>query len=72
MPRRRPDPERALARKAKRAGISKAEYLTKREAVTNAAARLQSWRPSERAAALAELDEIANEIWGDDAAQNRP
>lgn len=61
-PRRR-DPQKALARRAKRAGISKADYLRARRAVVNKAAARDGWRPSERAATLSNIELIAEEVW---------
>lgn len=56
--------EKALAKRAKAAKISKQEFLDIRTRVTNKAADDDGWRPSERAATLADIQMAADEVWG--------
>lgn len=58
--RRHNDPELALARKAKRAGFTKSDYIDKRTKTTMHAAKVGEWRRSELAAALADIHEAAD------------
>lgn len=60
----RRDPEVTIARKAKKAGIDKAKYLSLRTSAIQTSAKKQGWRPSELAASVADIDRIADEVWG--------
>lgn len=59
----RVDPELALARKAKRLGMSKREFINRRTSSIEESAKEHRWRLSETAATIANLHEIANDVW---------
>lgn len=62
-PEKRINPELKLARKAKRLGMTKREFLQRREESIQDAAKQGNWRLSETAATIADLHEIANDVW---------
>jgi hypothetical protein len=60
---RRRDPEAAIARKAKRAGITKAKYLELRSDAMRRSAISQGWSRVELALSLADIEQIAARVW---------
>jgi hypothetical protein len=56
--------ELAKARKAKRAGIGRAEYAAIREEAIRRSSLAGGWRPSERAMAMADVTMAAEAVCG--------
>lgn len=59
------DAEKGLMRRAKKAGITKAEACAARQLVLTTQARREGWRPSELAMSLADVFEAADDVWNE-------
>ena len=58
------DPERALARRAKDAGMWRTEYLVTRINAVHEQAKLGGWSHDRLAQAVDDIEQLANEMWG--------
>jgi len=58
------DPEVKLARRSKKAGITRSEFLRIRTETIDKTAKDQGWRPSERAATLADVELATEKVYG--------
>lgn len=61
---RRADPERDLAKAAKAAGMLRTEYLLKRITGVHEQAVAGKWPSHQLDEAIANVEALANEIWG--------
>ena len=57
------DPERDLARRARRVGISKDEYLTRRTRAIMEQATIFGWNGADLDRAVLDVRTLAEEIW---------
>ncbi len=62
----RRDHELTIARRAKKAGIGKAEYLTTRTDAMRRSAKSQGWTASELAMTLGDIVGVADNVYGKD------
>jgi hypothetical protein len=58
------DEEVALARKGKRVGVTREEYVTARRRAYELSAKAQGWQLSELAMSIADVEQAANKIFG--------